>query len=161
MYEERGNGRRLPMLNLTLTGMKYSVTVQMTVHETRHYSRGDHYSGDGEYTAQHGEGEVTVRDRDGQCLAVCGLGYAQTNKFGHLRGVNDEAFRQCIEVDDLLPEMREAYADWLAEQWIDRFRSHRGIGIPRCSLELPDQQELIRNGFVLDQSGQASLPLHR
>ncbi|MBI4134532.1 MAG: hypothetical protein HY471_00270 [Candidatus Sungbacteria bacterium] len=147
------------MLDLTLTGTRYSVTFQMMAHESTHYSRGDHYAGDGEYTVRHGKGEVTIRDHDGQCLAVCGLAYSHTDAHGRLRGVNDEIFRKCIEVEGLLPEMKEKYADWLGEQWIDRFRSHRGLGMPCFALEPPDPQTLIQNGFILDPSGQASLPL--
>lgn len=147
------------MFTIILIGERYGVTFEMSVEKSEHSSRGDHYAGDGTYTVRYGSGAVTVRDIQGQCIAACQLRYPDTGQNGHLRAVNDEAFRQCIEVDGLLREQRAAYADWLAERWIERFRSHRGSGMPGFPLEPPDREEFIRNGFVLDASGQASFPL--
>ena len=63
------------MYEHTLTGNVYTVHVRMEVKSYTSYSRGDHYAGDGEYTVSYGTGEVTIRDRTGQTIAVCGLGY--------------------------------------------------------------------------------------
>ena len=150
------------MYEHTLTGNVYTVHVRMTVDSYKEYSRGDHYAGDGEYTVSYGTGEVTVRDRTGQTIAVCGLGYSRTDpRGGWLREVSDAVFKRCVEVERLLPDRQKAYADWLAEKWIECFRKpSQGGGMPRVALAEPDRAELIQLGFVLDPNGQSSLPLH-
>jgi len=134
----------------------------MRVKSYTSYSRGDHYAGDGEYTVSYGTGEATIRDRAGQTIAVCGLGYDCVDpRGGWLREVSDAVFKRCVEVDGLLPDRQKAYADWLAEKWIECFRKpSQGGGMPRAALAEPDRAELIQLGFVLDPNGQSSLPLH-
>jgi hypothetical protein len=135
------------MYEHTLTGNVYTVHVRMTVDSYKDYSRGDHYAGGGEYTVSYGTGEATIRDRTGQAIAVCGLGYGCTDpRGGWLREVSDAVFKRCVEVDGLLSDRQRAYADWLAERWIGGlpgrrrgFRSSGGTsssGAPTASLTL-------------------------
>ena len=149
------------MYEHTLTGNVYAVHVRMEIRSYKEYSRGDHYAGDGEYTVSYGTGEATIRDRTGQTIAVCGLGYDCTDSCGGwLREVSDAVFKRCVEIAGLLPDRQKAYADWLAEKWIECFRNPSQGGVPRTVLTEPDRTELIQLGFVLDPNGQSSLPLH-
>src|SRR3989344_5113939 len=139
------------MYEHTLTGNVYTVHVRMMVRSYTSSSRGDHYGGDGEYTVSYGTGEVTIRDRAGQTIAVCGLGYSQTDPHsGWLREVSDAVFKRCVEVEELLPDRQKAYVDWLAKKWIKCFRKpdQRG-GMPRVALAEPDRAEFIQLGFIL------------
>lgn len=149
------------MYECTLKGSVYSVHVRMEVRSYKDYSRGDHYGGDGAYSIPYGTGIATVRDQSGQTVAVCGLGYDQQHpRYGWLREVSDRVFKSCVEVEDILPERQEAYADWLAEKFIECFRTPSRTGsMSAIALAEPSRDELIQRGFVLDPNGQASLPL--
>lgn len=147
------------MYEKTLVGNLYTVHVRMTVNSHKEYSHGDHYAGDGEYSTYYGRGEATVRDGAGNAIAVCSLGYDNTNKHGHLRAVSDAVFKSCVEAEDMLPQREKAYADWFAEKLIAQFRASKQGGVPGFSLIQPDRTELIEHGFILDEDGQARLPL--
>lgn len=146
-------------MDLTLKGTKYSVRFRMDAKSRKEYSRGDHGMGGGGYTVDYGVGDVTVRRKDGECVAACNLGYGEWDSQHRRQPVNDDAFTMCVEVPGLLAHKRREYIDWLADLWIKRFRTNREPGIPGFRLEAPSAQELIQLGFMLDEVGQAALPL--
>lgn len=143
-------------MELTIQGIKYDLYFKMEVKVSKYRYSGDTHDRRDVW----GAGECTVRDKEGTCVAACMLAYPEWAGPNHShRAVNDEAFMRCIEVPGLLEHQRVAYVDWLAEEWIRRFRDERGVGIPGFQLEAPSTRELIERGFLLDEQGQASLPL--
>lgn len=145
-------------MELTLKGTRHSVCFRMHAASRQEYSRGDHGMGGGYYSVEYGVGDVTVRRKDGECIAACNLSYSEWGKGGH-QPVNDEAFKMCVEVPGILTHKRREYIDWLADLWIKRFRANREPGIPGFTLEAPPAAELIRLGFMPDEVGQTALPL--
>lgn len=148
-------------MDLTLKGTRYLICFRMNAKSQEKYSRGDHGMGGGYYTVDYGVGDVTVRRKDGECVAACNLGYGEWDSQQRRQPVNDEAFKMCVEVPGILAHKRREYIDWLADLWIKRFRANREPGIPGFTLEAPPAQELIRLGFMLDEVGQAALPLEQ
>lgn len=146
-------------MELTLKGTRYSICFRMNRRSQEQYSRGDHGMGGGDYTVYYGVGDVTVRRKDGECVAACSLSYGERDSQQRRQPVNDDAFMRCVEVPGLLAHKRREYIDWLADLWIKRFRTDREPGIPSFVLEAPAAQELIQLGFMLDEVGQAALPL--
>jgi hypothetical protein len=147
------------MYEQTLTGDVYIVRVK--VWASRHRgsaSESDHYGADYEYTYYLVAGKVCIYDKNtGRPIFAFDL--ANPDTFSS--EPSDVVLKGYVETEDLLPDRQEAYADWLAEHWIECFsKFDPSKGILKIVLTEPDRAELVQKGFIADKNGQASLPLY-
>jgi hypothetical protein len=120
------------------------------------YTRGDHYDDGGEYVFYTWGGWVTVRNKStGEACASCACGVNRARSFN----LTSEGVRKQIFVDEVLSDMKESYADFIAKRVIEVFKKDRSGERPYIELERPPQEELLKAGLVLDANGQRTLAL--
>jgi hypothetical protein len=140
----------------TFDGKEHIVSYSVWRETRQGYSRGDHYFEGGEYDYHIWRGWVTVRSKaTGELQAVCGCGVSRERAFR----MTSEGVHDTIVPATLLPDMREAYADFLGKRFLDFFKADRGKGVPYFELQVPSQQELLEAGLILDAEGQRMLAL--